>query len=240
MNEREACARGRELTVAISDLLAGVGDDQASAALAEADYIAGWQELRYVGTVLGERSPFRDIPTIWDWFTLCLGDLADPEDRSAWVSARTVAFTATIETIERRLDGNEVVPFEARYYRDHRDEMPVVSYLDGLNDVPVAARIRRRIEFLNKLTPDKPYLARPHGAPLDGPRGDGFFELRVNTGVQHRIIYRPYGRQCILLHALAKKGDEVPEADKLIAFNRWQDLLDRLDQRPDPIGDSAP
>jgi len=240
MNEREACARARELSRAIAELLAGVGADQEAAASAEANYVAAWQELRYVGTTLGERSPFRDVPTIWDWFTLCVGDLADSDGRTAWVSARIAAFIGAVQAIESRLDGTEVVPFEARYYRDHRSEMPVVTYIDSLNDVPVAARIRRRIEFLNKLTPDKPYLARPQGAPLDGPHGDGFFELRVDTGVQHRIIYRPYGRQCILLHAFAKKGDDVPEADKLIASNRWQDMLDRLDQLPDPIGDSAP
>lgn len=240
MNEREACARGRELTVAISDLLADVGDDQAAAALAEANYIGGWQELRYVGTVLGERSPFRDLPTIWDWFTLCVGDLADPEDRKAWVSARTVAFIAKVEAIEKRLDGDVEVPFEARYYRDHRGEMPVKVYVDNLNDTPVAARIGRRIEFLNKLTPDRPYLAYPHGDALSGRHGAGFFELRVDTGVQHRILYRPYGRQCILLHAFSKKDRELPEADKLIAYNNWNDMLARIDTLPEPIGDSAP
>jgi phage-related protein len=179
------------------------------------------------------------VPTVWDWWAKVIAELDAPASRSEWIASRTAAFVAVVKSVEDRLAGKDDATFDARYYRDARGAMPVLAYIKQ-QQTPVSASIRRRIEFLNKLTVDRPFLAYPHGDALQGRYGDGFFELRIKAGVHHRILYRPYGRTAVLLHVFPKKGDDVPESDKLIAYNRWTDLTDRLDTLPDPIGDAAP
>lgn len=222
------------------DLLLKVGGSQ-PAAMDEAErHIALWVAIRDVCASLGLRHPFFDTPTIWDWHGLCLGWGTSTSPQQERIDERAgPAFTAIAAVRERAARG-DTFPFEAHYYCVSETNIPVADYLDELREQSHADKIKKRIAMLNSLTRDRPFLARPSGAALDGKYGDGFYELRVEIDVQHRIIYRPYGQVFVLLHAFPKSGDKVPETDKKTAFMRWKDMLDRINTEPDPIGKRAP
>jgi phage-related protein len=240
MDELTACRRAIELTRQMkTDLLESHGDQQAVAAIEDV-HRDRWRELHETRLVLGVPHPLWEFPSAWDWFSRCGSDLSDPGGQVAYLDALTQEPIAELEARESRLEsGAPQAPFRSHYYRDARGRAPVVDYMDELRDPDTAARLRSRIGFLNDLTREHPFLGRPHGAALGGT-ADGFYELRVNTNAQHRIIYAPFGNLFILLHAFQKPGSEVPEPEKVIARNNWNDFLNRQGTKPDPLGERAP
>ena len=70
-------------------------------------------------------------------------------------------------------------------------------------------------------------------------------KLRCHYGrTLYRILYRRSMQLVILLHIFEKHDGPVPEREKQIARDRWNDFRKRLDaeprRRPGPIGKRAP
>lgn len=237
-DQQQACRRARELVAAARVLLVKVGADQNEAQAQSAAYLELWRELRFVAARLGSAHPLLETATTWDWFARCQQGDAVFGTQAVWLDADLGPFLQRLGDLEKEA-ARGPVPFGARYYQDGRQRQPVLEYIAELRDATKAAACVRAIRKLNALTDAKPYLSFPQGAPLAGT-GDGFFELRIHVGEHHRIIYRPLGKALVLLHGFKKEGWEVPEDDKVVASNRWNDLVDRLGTEPDPIGGSAP
>lgn len=240
MDELTACRRAIELTRQMRVGLLESGGNQQAVVTTEDAYRDLWLELQEARVVLGVAHPFREFASAWDWFARCTSDLSGSAEQAAFLDALITDPIAGLEGRRNRLEsGAPQAAFLSHYYRDARGDAPVVDYMDGLRDPDTAARLRSRITFLNDLTREHPFLGRPHGAALSGT-ADGFYELRVETNAQHRIIYRPFGNLFILLRAFQKRGWEVPETEKLIAVHHWNDFLARQGTEPDPLGERAP
>ena len=91
----------------------------------------------------------------------------------------------------------------------------------------------------------RPHLGDPHSSALRGEKYRTFRELRCDCGKQHhRIIFRRSDRFFILLHMILNKEGEIPEQDKQIARERWDDFVARMDAtptaKPRAMGNDAP
>jgi putative component of toxin-antitoxin plasmid stabilization module len=234
-----ACESADRAIVDIQGILERVGDVYQAATDAAASYLELWVVLGRACETLGAPNPVLELTDIWSWVALCQGDLALGSERGLWLVSRVqVVMTFTAAT-RARIERGERFPFSACYYADRRGLMPVRDYVNVQGSGPTQL-IKKRIKLLNQLTRERPFLAYPHGDALDGPNGDGFFELRVPLANQHRILYRPHGQIFVLLHAFQKDERKVPESDKKIASGRWDDFVARLGTIPDPLGDPAP
>jgi hypothetical protein len=234
-----ACASADQLVADIQALLDRVGDDYQAANDAAAGYLEAWVALGRDCEKIGVPHPLFDVTDIWSWVARCQSDLALGSERGLWLVSRVQMVTTVTDATRARVARGERFPFSARYYADARGLMPVQDYVNAQGSGPTQL-IKRRINMLNDLPRERPFLAYPHGDALDGPNGDGFYELRVPLAVQHRILYRPYGQIFVLLHAFPKDERKIPESDKRIAKNRWDDFVARLGTIPDPLGDLAP
>ena len=62
--------------------------------------------------------------------------------------------------------------------------------------------------------------------------GAGVFEIRVHTGVEHRIFYvAKYAQAVYVLHAFEKRTRHTPPAEIGLARKRLADLLRRRTQK---------
>ena len=62
--------------------------------------------------------------------------------------------------------------------------------------------------------------------------GVGVFEIRVHTGVEHRIFYvAKYEQAIYVLHAFEKRTRHTPQAEISLARKRLADLLRRRAQK---------
>lgn len=130
---------------------------------------------------------------------------------------------------------------QAVYYRDPEGNQPVKEFVRALKPTAKQVAINFRISLLNGLPPDAPPPEYPVTSQVEGE----LRELRCKHGrTQYRILYRRTDNLCILLHILEKTTGKIPEADKRVARQRWDDLRRRMEEvprkPPRAIGSDAP
>jgi phage-related protein len=55
--------------------------------------------------------------------------------------------------------------------------------------------------------------------------GPGVMELRIRTGLAHRVIYvAKFAEAVYVLHAFEKRSRRIPPVDLAVAKKRWSDL----------------
>jgi phage-related protein len=129
---------------------------------------------------------------------------------------------------------------QAVHYRDSQGHEPVNECIDGLCPER-QEEIDCSIDLLNRLRPAGPPLPFPFSSQVEGQ----LRELRCHYGRElYRVLYRRSGNLFILLHILEKRTKQIPEADKQIARERWEDFESRMDtterRRPRAAGHDAP
>ncbi len=110
--------------------------------------------------------------------------------------------------------------YQMRFYKDPKSgQEPVLGYLQRI-DLKSRQKINKYLEFLLL---HKGYLDEPYSRHLVG----GLRELRVDFyHHHHRIIYFTYiNREIILLHAFLKKRAKTPSKDKIIAWQRYLEVI---------------
>lgn len=130
--------------------------------------------------------------------------------------------------------------FRTVYYCDPGGVEPVVSFL---HDLPLKERvaIRNQIGRLNLLGDDLPHLPFPHSSQVEGE----LRELRCHFGrKQYRVLYQRSERLIVLLHAFPKAQKRIPQAEVLLAAERFRDFKERMNasrrRRPRAAGQDAP
>jgi phage-related protein len=128
----------------------------------------------------------------------------------------------------------------AKFYRAQDGTEPV-NELIKKQKAPVQLAIDRQIDRINFLDDEHPHVTFPHSSQIEGD----LRELRCHYGrTLFRILYRRSRQFVILLHAFEKHSGPVPEEEKKIARDRWDDFRQRMDaklrRRPGPIGKKAP
>lgn len=117
---------------------------------------------------------------------------------------------------------------QAVYYRDARWTEPVSDFIDGLPPAAQAA-LTVQLDRLNLLRDSDPPLPFPHSSQVEGE----LRELRCHYGRRlFRVLYRRSDALFIVLHAFEKTTGAIPEADKALARDRWDDFRRRMEQRP--------
>lgn len=129
---------------------------------------------------------------------------------------------------------------QAVHYRDSQGREPVNEYIDGLSPHR-QEEIDYSIELPNRLRSDDPPLPFPFSSQVEGP----LRELRCHYGRElYRILYRRSGNLFVLLHIIEKRTKQIPNADKRIARDRWEDFKARMDaiekRPPRAAGHDAP
>jgi len=109
--------------------------------------------------------------------------------------------------------------YEIVFYQDGRGSMPVQEFLDRLN-VKSRQKALRGLEFLEM---EGPALRRPYADKVRGK----IYELRVRfSDDQVRIFYFFVDRnKIVLLHAIRKKTNAVPDRELVLAETRMMDHL---------------
>jgi phage-related protein len=152
-----------------------------------------------------------------------------------------IAFADTAATKdERRQRAIPAHRLIAKFYRAPDGSEPVAEFINR-QTAEVALAIDRQIDRINALDEEHPHLAFPHSSQIEGE----LRELRCHYGRSlYRILYRRSRQFVVLLHAFAKHGEAVPEGEKQIARQRWDDFRRRLETQPrrppGPIGKKAP
>lgn len=130
---------------------------------------------------------------------------------------------------------------QAVYYRDTHGNEPVSDFIDNL--VPAAAQVAvdNQIDRLNMLTSTDPPLPFPHSSQVEGE----LRELRCHYGSKLvRVLYRRSSNLFILLHAFEKHTKAIPQHDKAVARNNWDDFQARMNTQvrkpPRAAGHDAP
>jgi|SRR5712692_3880124 len=129
---------------------------------------------------------------------------------------------------------------QAVYYRAPDGSEPVSDFLDALPPRCQVA-LDNQIDRLNTLAPDDPPPPFPHSSQVDGE----LRELRCHYGRDlYRILYRRSENLFVLLHIIHKTTATIPEGEKEIARQRWEDFKDRMDaphrRPPRAAGHDAP
>jgi phage-related protein len=118
---------------------------------------------------------------------------------------------------------------QAVYYRDAQGREPVSEFIDALKPMAAQVAVDNQIDRLNMLEHSDPPLLFPHSSQVEGE----LRELRCHYGRRlFRVLYRRSERLFVLLHIFEKTTRQVPEADKAIARDRWEDFRRRMDERP--------
>lgn len=67
----------------------------------------------------------------------------------------------------------------------------------------------------------------PVGMPLSRSLGSGLFEIRsvISHGRSARVIFAVVNERMVLLHAVVKKSQKLPHADRKLALQRLKELL---------------
>lgn len=101
---------------------------------------------------------------------------------------------------------------DIEFYQDHRGKYPVRDYLEGLSNKIELSQINR---YMLELKNQGYRLQRPIAAPLR----DGVYELRPG---HNRILYGFVNGVAVLLHALRKTRNEIPDRDIDLAIRRLE------------------
>ncbi len=130
---------------------------------------------------------------------------------------------------------------QAVYYRARDGSEPVDAFIESLRDPAKQAVLDNQIDRLNMLRPNDPPLPFPWSSQIEGE----FRELRCHHGSElYRVIYRRSRNLFVLLHMFRKDTGTIPQADKKIARERWDDFTARMDaeqrRRPRAAGHDAP
>ena len=106
--------------------------------------------------------------------------------------------------------------YQVIFYTTARGESPIDEFLDGL-DKKSKAKVEAYLPLLEEQGPD---LKRPYA---DHVRGK-IRELRVRySGRHYRILYSFHGtNQIVLVHAFAKKTQQLRENDIALAEHRME------------------
>ena len=108
--------------------------------------------------------------------------------------------------------------FDVNFYAMPDGSKPMETFLDGLTDIKLKAKVLHDIELLemfgNQLRqPQSKYLA------------DGIFELRTkqSTNITRCFYFFQHGRQIIMTHGIIKKQDRTPPGELSRAIRYKQD-----------------
>lgn len=114
--------------------------------------------------------------------------------------------------------------YEILFYTTARGEAPVETFM---NEMPPKAR-GKALGLIDRLSREGPNLRRPQA---DHVRGK-IWELRVSFGGnQYRILYAFAPRQrIVLLHAFAKKTQQIPAGEIELATKRWAEVAPSLEK----------
>jgi phage-related protein len=128
----------------------------------------------------------------------------------------------------------------AKYYRQLDRAEPVNDFIEQ-QIAPVQLAIDRQIDRINYLDEGHPHLAFPHSSQIEGE----LRELRCHYGsVLYRVLYCRSVQFVVLLHIFEKRTGQIPEIDKKIARDRWDDFRKRIEANPrrgpSPVGKKAP
>src|SRR5438093_12803827 len=126
----------------------------------------------------------------------------------------------------RDAEGARMTPrMSAVYFRDRQGVEPVRVFLDAL-EPQARATIDLQIDRLNALYVSDPPLPFPHSSQVEGE----LRELRCHYGRElYRILYRRSENLFVLLHIVRKRTGAIPDADKQIARDRWDDFKERME-----------
>jgi phage-related protein len=130
---------------------------------------------------------------------------------------------------------------QAVYYRDLDGAEPVDEFIQALSPKR-AAKIDDFVEeYLNGQPPEAPPPAFPITSQIEGE----LRELRVRFGnTRYRILYQRSENLVVLLRALEKDTEAVPQADIDLAKRRMADFKRRMDalrrRPPRAAGKDAP
>jgi phage-related protein len=148
---------------------------------------------------------------------------------------------ATQAVFYRAADGSEPVAefLEAQFPLEPRKKNSSESELAAAAKKRVT--IDLQIDRLNELPDELPPLPFPHTSQVEG----ALRELRCHHGSRlYRILYRRSENLFVLLHALQKNSQKLPQADIEIAKKRWLDFKKRMDTEkrlpPRAAGGDAP
>lgn len=108
------------------------------------------------------------------------------------------------------------------FYRDNEGNKPVEDFVLSQSDGAIA----EILHVLDLLRQFNITLRMPYVRKIDK---SGVRELRIKHGSD---IYRIFffactGRRFVLLHAILKKKDKLPESDKKLAIQRMNDYQSR-------------
>ena len=108
------------------------------------------------------------------------------------------------------------------FYRDNEGNEPVKDFILSQSHGAIA----EIIHVLKLLRQFNITLAMPFVKKIDK---SGIRELRIKHGSDiYRIFFFTYTeRQFVLLHAIQKKKDKIPESDKNLAIQRMNDYKSR-------------
>ena len=108
--------------------------------------------------------------------------------------------------------------WEVVFYQDKQGDEPVKDFILGQPDGAIA-EIFHVLKLLRQFNVT---LGMPYVRKIDK---SGLRELRIKHGSDiYRIFFFAYtGHRFILLHAILKKEDKIPESDKLFAIQRIND-----------------
>lgn len=130
---------------------------------------------------------------------------------------------------------------QAVYYRGRRGVEPVDRFIEALPPKR-AGKIDDYVEeHLNGKPPDAPPPEYPITSQIEGE----LRELRVRfANTRYRILYQRSGNLIVLLHAIEKDTEAVPEADRELAKRRMADFKRRMNAErrvpPRAAGKDAP
>ena len=114
------------------------------------------------------------------------------------------------------------------FYTDEYGNKPVKDFLLEESEAAIAEIIHGfKLLRINNITLGMPYVRK-----IDK---SGLRELRIRHGSDlYRILFFAHtGRMFILLHAIKKKSDKIPEGDKNIAIKRMYDYILRYKDKKD-------
>lgn len=115
------------------------------------------------------------------------------------------------------------------FYTDKGGNKPVKDFILGESKSAIA----EIIHVFKLLRINNVRLGMPYVRKIDP---SGLRELRIRHGSDlYRIPFFAHtGRMFILLHAIKKKGDKIPEGDKNIAIKRMNDhILRHINKKDD-------